>query len=121
MFLNNDQDIIKLKLFEAVDDNELDEMKRILESVKQSSMKKAVLSQKNQLGRNILHFACFKGNYLVAEYLLDVMKGLGISIDQRDNRGYTAANLAMIKGYTDTSLYDQLAGGEDAQNIFFEE
>ena len=43
MFLNNDQDIIKLKLFEAVDDNELDEMKRILESVKQSSMKKAVL------------------------------------------------------------------------------
>lgn len=118
---NNDNEIIKLKLFEAVDDNELDELKLILDGIPLRSTRIKLMDQTNRLKRNLLHNASFNGNYMVAQYILEVMNDLDINIDKKDQRGYTASNLAMIKGFIDFSLYDNEETQEASKVIAFED
>lgn len=99
MFLSKYTEMIKLRMFEAVDDDELEELKKILNSLRSRSSQSYFLKQTNKQGRLLLHAACYSGNYLVAQYLMEKMNDLEVSINLPDSQNYSAANLAMVRGY----------------------
>lgn len=66
-----------------------------------------MLTNVNQLGRNLLHRSCMQGNFKIVEVILEFMKQLDLNLDCKDKRQYTAANLAMIRGYPMTNLWKQ--------------
>jgi hypothetical protein len=62
-------EIQRLKLFEAIDDDEFDEVKTIItESL--PHQRKNLLRATNHLGQNCLHTACMKGAFEICQWLI---------------------------------------------------
>jgi ankyrin repeat protein len=96
---------LKLKLFEAVDDGDLEEFKELFYQLTSKELQKEILKNMSEAGRNLLHRSCLSGNFKIVEVILEFMTRLNLNLNEMDNRGYTAANLAMVLGYPISSVW----------------
>jgi len=60
------QNSTKVKLFEAVDDSQLEAFKEIFYSLSTQAQQKQILSDvSTDFGRNLLHTSCLQGNFKI--------------------------------------------------------
>ena len=109
--IKTDLEIQRLKLFEAIDDGEFDEVRIIINDIR-PHQRKNLLKSCNYNGMNCLHMACMKGAYELCDYLISAYQAHNISIVERDHRGYPTFMLAAIYGYTKKKRYKIELGEE---------
>lgn len=90
-----------LKLMEAIDDENLEQVKQILNDVEDPKERVALMKKKTKLQRNCLHLACYYGCHQIVDYLIHIaeLDDIKMHLWHEDAYGYDPANLCMVRGF----------------------
>jgi ankyrin repeat protein len=99
-----------LRLFEAIDDNDLEMAKESFGMNIELSERIELLKHRNKLKRSSLHLACYYGCVKIVEYFMDFPEEDRKLLWGVDKYGNTPANMAMVRGFRkegDNYIYNE--------------